>query len=104
MTYIKDIRDKVESDFGSKASAVFRILDEAIAKTDYLNHNRIIRCILFLADKTIDKLTKNIEAAENDPRDVMLWAEYSNRGEARKPKRIRDFNKTLCESEMNVKE
>ena len=97
MTYIKDIRDKVESDFGSKASAVFRILDEAIAKTDYLNHNRIIRCILFLADK-------NIEAAENDPRDVMLWAEYSNRGEARKPKRIRDFNKTLCESEMNVKE
>jgi hypothetical protein len=45
---------------------------EATAKTEYLNHNRIIRCILFLAEKKIDKLKKMIETAEYDPRDVML--------------------------------
>jgi hypothetical protein len=104
MTYTKDIRDKIESDFGDKASDVFKIFDEAISKTDYLNHNRIIRCILFLAEKNIDKLKKNIQTAEYDPRDVMLWAEYSNKGQTQKPKRIRDFNKTFDECETDVKE
>ena len=94
---------KIESDFGNKASNVFRIFDEAISKTDYLNHNRIIRCILFLAEKDIDKLKKNIQAAECDPRDVMLWAEYSNKGQDQKPKRIRNFNKTFNECEIDVK-
>lgn len=104
MTYPKDIRGKIESDFGDTASDVFKILDEAISKTDYLNNNRIIRCILFLAGKNIDNLKKNIQTAEYDPRDVMFWAEYTNRGQAQKPTRIRDFNKTFDESEINVKE
>ena len=104
MNYTKDIRNKIESDFGDNASDVFRILDEAVSKADYLNHNRIIRCILFLAEKDIDKLKKNIQAANYDPRDVMLWAEYFNKGQEQQPKRIRDFNKTFDECETNVKE
>jgi hypothetical protein len=106
MIYTKDIRDKIESDFVDQTSDVFRIFDEAFLKADYLNHNRIIRCILFLAEKDIDKLKRNIQAAECDPRDVMLWAEYLNKGQDQnqKPKRIRDFNKTFDECEVDVKE
>src|ERR1700749_829870 len=99
MNYPKDIEERIESDFGNKALKVFEILNTAVSKTNYLNHNRIIRCILFLAEKDIDKLKSNIHFAENDPRDVMLWAEYLNRGQQEKPKRIRDFNKTFEESE-----
>ena len=104
MTYTNDIKDKIESDFGDKASDVFRLFDEAISKADYLDHHRIIRCILFLAEKDIDKLKRNIKAASYDPRDIMLWAEYFNKGQEQKPKRIRDFNKTFDECEIDVKE
>lgn len=103
MIYTKDIKDKIEADFGDKASDVFRIFDEAISQADYLNHNRIIRCILFLAKKDIDKLKSNIQAASYDPRDVMLWAEYFNNGQEQNPKRIRDFNKTFDECEIDIK-
>jgi hypothetical protein len=102
MIYPKDIRDRIESDFGDKASDAFNIFNEAIVKTGYLNHNRIIRCILFLAEKDIDKLKKNIQAAEYDPRDVMLWAEYADKGQAQQPIRIRNFNKTFDRCEIDV--
>ena len=87
MIYPKDIKEKIASDFADKASQAYQILDEAISKTDYLNNNRIIRCIIFLADKDIEKLKKNIETATYDPRDVMLWAEYSNSDNGKNPKK-----------------
>ena len=102
MAYTKDISDKIESDFGNKASDVLKIFNDAISRTDYLNSDRIIRCILYLSDKDIEKLNRNIQAAVYDPRDVMFWAEYSNR--EKKPKRIRDFNKKFDESETDLKE
>lgn len=104
MIDIKDIRDRIESDFGDKASEVYKIFNEAFKKADYLNVNRTIRCVLFLADKDIEKLKKNIEAATYDPRDVMLWAEYTNQGQGEKIKRIRDFNKTFEQADKDVKE
>lgn len=106
MIKTKDIRDRIESDFGDKASDVFRILEQAISKTDYLNSDRIIRCILFLADKDIKKIEKNIETATYDPRDVMLWAEYENRGQGQieRVKRIRDFNKPFDLADKDVRE
>jgi hypothetical protein len=67
-----DIRERIKFDFGDNASEVGRIFDEAISNADYLNHNRTIRCIIFLSDKDIKKLMKNIESATSDPRDVML--------------------------------
>lgn len=106
MIKTKDIRDRIESDFGDKASDVFRILEQAISKTDYLNSDRIIRCILFLADKDIKRLEKKIETATYDPRDVMLWAEYENRGQGQmeRAKRIRDFNKPFDLADKDVRE
>ncbi len=102
MTYPKDIKEKIESDFGNKAPEVYKIIEDAISKTAYLNHHRIIRCIIFLADKNFESLKKNIERATNDPRDVMLLAEYTS--VEKDPKRVRDFNKTFSESEKDVRE
>jgi len=104
MINAKDIKERIKSDFDDKASVVFKIFDDAISNADYLNHNRIIRCIIFLADKNVEKLKKIIEAAAYDPRDVMLWAEYENQGQDEKPKRIRDFNKTFNQADKDVKE
>jgi hypothetical protein len=102
MTYPKDIKEKIESDFGNKATEVYKIIENAISKTDYINHHRIIRCIVFLANKDVESLRKNIERAAYDPRDVMLLAEYTN--VEKDPKRVRDFNKTFAESEKDVRE
>jgi hypothetical protein len=100
----KDIHERIESDFGDNASEVIGLFDDAISKADYLNNNRIIRCILFLSDRDIEKLKKNIDTATYDPRDVMLWAEYSNKGQGPSIKRIRDFNKTFDLVDTDVKE
>ncbi len=101
-----DIRERIIADFGDKASDVVKIFDEAISKADYLNHDRIIRCILYLSDKDLNKLKKNIETATYDPRDVMLWAEYKNRGQGEMDEvmRIRDFNKPFDQADKDVRE
>ena len=94
----KDIRERIESDFGDQASEVVRIFDQGISKADYLNNDRIIRCILYLSDKNIEKLKTYIQAATTDPRDVMYWAEYINHEQPEKTKRIRDFTKPFNEA------
>lgn len=104
MINTKDIHERIKSDFGDKASIVVNIFDDAISKADYLDNNRVIRCILFLSDKDIQKLKQNIDTAIYDPRDVMLWAEYTNLGQGSSIKRIRDFNKTFDLADKDVKE
>ena len=104
MTHLTDINEKIKIDFGGNASVAFEILEEALEKTEYLNHPRIIRCIIFLAEKNIETLKLNIQAAIIDPRDVMYWAEYINRELEKSPKRVRDFNNTFDQSEIYVKE
>jgi hypothetical protein len=104
MIFKTDIIKRIETDFGDKSSDAFKILKNAIEKTEYLNSDRIIRCILYLAEKNIEKLKEHIEAAIGDPRDVMYWAEYINRDGFESAKRVRDLNKTFEESEIGVKE
>ena len=102
--YAPDISERITSDFGENATAIFELFDAAIAKADYLSTPRVIRCILFLADGSLDKLKKMIAAAHQDPRDVMLWAEYEGTGGPFHPKRIRDFSKTFDQCEQDVRE
>jgi hypothetical protein len=99
----KDIIERIHLDFGSRSPEAIKILNEGILKADYLNSNRIIRCILFLANGDFEKLKKHVGNAIYDPRDVMLRAEYINI-EHSNPKRIRDFNKTFEKSEDNVQQ
>lgn len=100
----EDISKRIKSDFGENASEVYNIFDQSISKTDYLNHKRIIRCIIFLSNGSIEKLKHFIDVATYDTRDVMLWAEYIKLDSDFKYKRVRDFNKEFELSETNVKE
>jgi hypothetical protein len=104
MNFKTDIENRIKTDFGEKSSEAFKILESAINKTDYLNSDRVIRCIIFLSEKSIEKLKSNIEVAIFDPRDVMFWAEYTNREEFGSAKRVRDFTKVFEDSEKSVTE
>ena len=101
----EDIIQQLQQDFSDLADSAISILQDAINKTDYLKTDRIIRCIIFLANGDIEKLRKFIDNAIFDPRDVMLWAEYENLDNKDfKYKRVRDFNKTFDKCSENVKE
>jgi hypothetical protein len=104
MTFKDDIIERLNSDFGESANKAMTILIDAIAKVDYLKTDRVIRCIIFLANGNLTDLNKYIETAPYDTRDVMLWAEYDRLKENENPRRVRDFNKTFPESSNDVKE
>src|SRR5688572_9472571 len=104
MIFKEDIHKRIESDFGNNASEVVKLIHEATTKTNYISSDRVIRCIIFLAEKNLEKLQKFIKMASVDPRDVMMCAEYINLGPDQDPKRVRDFNKTLDACETNVAE
>ena len=100
----EDINKKIQNDFGIDSKKAIEILNHAIEKTDYLNTDRIIRCIVFESKGNLNDLQKNIITATNDPRDIMLWAEYEKLSDDFNYKRIRDFNNTFEESTINVSE
>ena len=93
-----DIKNRISEKFGSNSFEVFKLIEEKSKEFDYLNNPRIVRCILFLSDNNFEKLKEYIDAAINDPRDVMFWAEYENIDDINNTKRVRDFNKTFDES------
>jgi hypothetical protein len=85
----RDIAAKLASDFPVELpAAVLALLDE------YRHHEkeRVIRCILHLAEGRIERLRDLVESANLDYRDVVLWAEY-DRGEGRNHKRRHDFSR-----------
>lgn len=84
--------------FTSEYDTANKILTEYLTKYDYLNSDRIIRCVIFLANKEIESFKSFLESAKGDPRDVMWWAEYENRESLDNNKRVRDFSKTFQEN------
>jgi len=103
MTFKPDIIRKIQTDFDDKSSEVFKMLNKAI-EAKYFKADRVIRCIVFLANGSIDELNKLIRVATNDTRDVMFWAEYEKLNGDFNYKRLRDFNKAFEESTNNIKE
>jgi len=104
MPFKQDIANRIHSDFGEVACNAFEILENAIEKTDSLNSDRVIRCIIFLAKGNIDELKKYVNAAATDPRDIMLWAEYEKSEDDINYNRLRDFSNTFEGSLMDNKE
>ena len=104
MTFKDDIVKRINIDFGERADEATKMLFDAISKIDYLKTDRVIRCIIYLANGNLTDLNKYIESATVDIRDVMLWAEYTGIAETKIPKRVRDFNKTFDKCSTNVKE
>lgn len=87
----KDINDEMKIRFDSGFDLANKILTEFLDENKYLNHDRIIRCIIYLSDG-IQSFRHNLKVAKTDPRDVMLFAEYEQIN------RIRDFNRTFSEN------
>ena len=104
MTFKDDIKARIQTDFGENADKAMTMLFDAINKVDYLKTDRVIRCIVFLANGDLTDLSKYIETATFDTRDVMLWAEYDKLSSELNYKRLRDFNKTFDECSNDIKE
>jgi hypothetical protein len=102
MTLPEDIASRIKADFQDHQNEAIKILQEAVLNYDFLNNDRIIRCIIFLSRQTLEGLINSINDAIQDPRDVMLWAEYTNLKEGQEPIRIKDFHKPF--SNFNVNE
>lgn len=99
-----DIISRIKSDFGKDTNKAFEILQNRLKQIEYLNNDRIIRCIIYLSKGSIDELNRIIEIGKQDPRDVMSLAEYKEGSTFDNYTRIRDFNKTFEECEKNVKD
>lgn len=102
MAFEDDIIARINTDFGESANKATTMLMEAINKVDYLKTNRVIRCIIFLAKGNLTDLSRYIETATFDTRDLMLWAEYEKLSGDLNYKRQRDFNKTFEECSNDV--
>jgi hypothetical protein len=89
----KDIIQEMKIRFDTDFDLANQILTEYLTENDYLDSDRIIRCVVFLADNGIESFKSFLESAKGDPRDVMWWAEYENRESLDNNKRVRDFSK-----------
>ena len=87
-----DILTQIGIQFEENYKTVLQILETELAENDFLNSDRIIRCIIFLSENSVEKLNENINSAKIDWRDIILWAEYEN-NERNQPILKRDFNK-----------
>ena len=85
-----DIYQKIERDFGANAKSVRQILEEVDARTKGLLSDRMVRCMIFLADGRLDAFKATVEVARTDSRDVYWQAEYDC-GE----KQLRDFTQSF---------
>lgn len=104
MTFAKDIIRKIDKEFADKADQAKEMISAAIATTDSIRNDRVIRCILFLSNGDLTDLTNYIESATTDVRDVIFWAEYTGLGESKRPRRIRDFNNTFDKCTDDVRD
>lgn len=100
MGFPEDILHKIQADFGERSQAAIELLQLGSSQAEHILSNRIIRCIIHLSNGSLQDLAHYIQTATEDPRDVMLWAEYENEP-TENPKRIRDFNKTFEEQDIN---
>jgi hypothetical protein len=89
--FANDIRKRVERDFGAAAPIAVAEIQKFIESYRAMTHthpgDRVIRCIVHLANGKQQDLAHYIKAGLADPRDVMAWAEYDSND-----RRIHDFN------------
>ena len=63
-----------------------------MAENQELSVDRILRCIVFVANGELDLLDKAIELAKIDYRDLIVWAEYDEKRE-----QVRDLSVPFSE-------
>jgi hypothetical protein len=86
-----DISKRLENDFGSEGAREAEAALEHFVESYESNYSarpsdRIMRCVVHLAEGKLGSLRQYIKAALSDWRDVIYWAECN-----RKDERIHDF-------------
>ena len=94
--FSSDIRERIFSDFGNESVLVIQALQTFLISNEAFRSERLVRCIIYLADKKVDGIKKGIKDARMDWRDVLMAAEYENSKDTQ-PKRIRDFSRKFGE-------
>ena len=90
----QDISDKLNRDFedSEEAALALSVLADFMEGNQELSVDRILRCIVFVANGDLDLLDKAIELAKIDYRDLIVWAEYDEKRE-----RVRDLSAPFSE-------
>lgn len=77
-----DIHQRLVLDFGTNAKIAYdalgRFVDSDPRRDSTDERNRIVRCLLRLAEGDMQKLEHHIAVALRDRRDVISWAEYDS--------------------------
>lgn len=88
-----DIYQKIVRDFGDRSAQTIEKIEALEAATKGLVDDRLIRCIVYLANGDLDSLDVWINQARLDWRDVIMNAEYSGPDE----QQVRDFRRPFVE-------
>ena len=85
----QDILGKVIWDFETpdESDLVLTLLVDFTEQNPELASDRILRCIVFVAQGDLDTFDKAIDLATIDYRDLIVWAEYDGNYE-----RVRDLS------------
>jgi hypothetical protein len=86
-----DIESQIDVDFVAGERMKAKEILQSICSELEIESERILRCIVFLAQGDIKLLGHNAEQAKQDYRDVIYWAEYD-----REDRRVRDFNQPFA--------
>ena len=89
MILARDTWVKVNKDFETpeEAALALSVLADFMDQNQELSSDRILRCIVFVANGDLNRLEKAIDLAREDYRDLIVWAEYDEKNE-----RVRDFS------------
>lgn len=87
--FARDILGKVNRDFDTpgEVALVLSVLGDFTEQNQELSSDRIVRCIVFVANGDLDLLDKAIDLAKIDYRDLIVLAEYDEKYE-----RVRDLS------------
>ena len=74
-----DIRRRVARDFSpADASALLAELDRQRTASPEVFSDRVIRCIVYVANGEVKTAQRAVSLALTDWRDLIVWAEYDN--------------------------
>lgn len=95
MSIAPDIENKIRADAGDFADEMLEQLAAFAGRNPEIG-DRILRCLVYLAQGKIDRLGYAIQTAESDWRDTIVQAEYEPRPDSKRFQgdfiQVRDFN------------
>jgi hypothetical protein len=94
MTLAADIHDRIVDDFAADdVPTANALLERERTASPDLFSDRILRCVVYVAEGDPVALRRAIELARTDYRDLIVWAEYDNAFGDRKRDLTRPFSR-----------